>query len=288
MPQHTQNTIIGAKVTGSTGLGSAGGFGFDGDTSAGGSTTVNVPSDTFTAKAGDDKRDGGNNTCAWAQIELTWSTTQLSYVVQDGGSTEEQYNFLDSTTTFSSSADYCIEGCNIYVAPSGVPLDRFYESTFDPNGTQTQNVAATSTTPVTLNNASSSTISNIQARWVASSASFSASETVTAYSTSGTAVTSYNTQSGAGSFTDSYVTIKPAIFGGSASNTQFFRLGVVANGSSSADTAVAELTSGGYYRLEILVTRSDSTTQTLILNKPYINSANPELYARSQDDEPSD
>ena len=290
MAQHTQNTVIGAKVAGSTGLGSSGGgFGFDGDTSAGGSTTITVPSNTFRALAGDDARDGGDTVNAWAQIELTWSTTQLSYVVQDGGSTVESYALLDSTTTYSSNDDYCIEDCNIYIYDQdGTSGSRFYISTFDSSGTQTQNSAAASTSPVTLTNASSSTISNIQARWVASNANWSAGETGTAYSTSGTAVTSYVLQSGSGSFTDSYVTIKPSVFGGSASNTQFFRFGVTANGDSSSDTALATLNSGGYYRLEILVTRSDSTTQTLIFNKPYIASNNPYIYTRSQDDDPSD
>lgn len=288
MPTHTQMTIIGAKVSGSTGLGSTGDFGFGGDTSAGGSTTVTIPSDLMIAKCEDDDRGGGDDANSHFRVSLNWSnTSELSYTLADYCGLSERY---DLTATTYGDTDFSAEGNNYHVEHPGLSSSgAFTTATYNSASTITQKAAPTTGT-VSLSNASSSSISNIQARWVASSASFNTTETFTAYSTTGTNVTTAVTQgvsTGGSAFTDSYVTIKPQVYGGSAGNSQFFELGVNADapGNPASDTATAILTSGGYYRLEILVTRSDGNTQTLIFNKSYISSTNPRLHARSEDSE---
>ena len=287
MAQHTQNTVIGAKVAGSTGLGSSGGgFGFDGDTSAGGSTTITIPSDLMTAKCEDDDRGGGDPANSHFRVSLVWSSSALNYTLADYCGLSESYAL---TNTTYGVGDFSAEGNNFHVDHGGVTYEQFYSSGYNSTSTITQKSAPTTGT-VPLTNASSSNITNIQARWVGVNASFSGNETYITFSTTGTDVTSYLSLTAQSSFTSNYTTIYPAIFGGSASNSQFFEIGVVADapGNPASDTANAKLTSGGYYRLEILVTRSDGNTQTLIFNKPYINSANPYFYARSEDSEPSD
>jgi hypothetical protein len=278
-------TIIGSKVTGSTGLGSTGDFGFGGDTSAGGSTTVTIPSDLMVAQCEDDDRGGGDDANSHFRVSLVWSnTSELSYTLADYCGLSEAFG---STGTTYGTGDFSAEGNNYHVEHTGTnAAGAFWTSTYNSLATITQKAAPTTGT-VSLSNASSSSITNIQARWVAYNADFFTQETKTTYSTTGTNVTTSVTQFTNGAFTDSYVTIKPQVYGGSAGNSQFFELGVSADapGNPASDTATAVLTSGGYYRLEILVTRSDSTTQTLIFNKPYVSSSNPRLHARSEDSE---
>lgn len=284
MPTHTQMTIIGAKVSGSTGLGSSGDFGFGGDTSAGGSTTITIPSDMMVAQCEDDDRGGGDDANSHFRVSLNWSnTSELSYTLADYCGLYEDYTL---TNTTYGVGDFSAEGNNYHVEWFGAGNSAFYGSTYNSGSTITQKAAPTTGT-VSLSNASSSTISNIQARWVAANANYDGNETFTTYSTTGVNVSSYNTIGFGTSFTDSYVTIKPQVYGGSAGNSQFFEFGVEADapGNPASDSSTATLSSGGYYRLEILVTRSDSTTQTLIFNKPYVSSSNPRLHARSEDSE---
>lgn len=283
MPTHTQMTIIGAKVSGSTGLGSSGSFGFDGDTSAGGSTTITIPSDMMVAQCEDDDRGGGDDANSHFRVSLDWSnTSELSYTFADYCGLYEAYAY---TNTTYGDGDFSAEGNNYHVE-TDIGRYAFYNSTYNSGNTITQKAAPTTGT-VPLSNASSSSISNIQARWVGVNCDIDGNETFTTYSTSGVNVSSTNTIGFVTSFTDSYVTIKPLVYGGSASNSQFFEFGVNADapGNPASDSSTAILTSGGYYRLEILVTRSDSTTQTLIFNKPYVSSTNPRLHARSEDSE---
>ena len=284
MAQHTQNTIIAGKVTGSTGLGgSGGGFGFDGDTSAGGSTTITIPGDLMVAQCEDDDRGGGDPANSHFRVSIVWSSSALNYTLADYCGLSETY--AQTNTTYGVEP-FSAEGNNFHVEHEGVTYEQFYSSGYNSTSTITQKSAPTTGT-VPLTNASSSTITNIQARWVGYNASFSDAETYLTYSTTGTDVTSYLSLTSQSSFNGFYTTIYPAIFGGSASNSQFFEIGVIADapGNPAADSATAILTSGGYYRLEILVTRSDTTTQTLIFNKPYISSNNPRLHARSEDSE---
>lgn len=283
MPTHTQMTIIGAKVSGSTGLGSTGDFGFGGDTSAGGSTTVTIPSDLMVAQCEDDDRGGGDDANSHFRVSLNWAnTSELSYTLADYCGL---YNDYTLTGTTYGTGSFSAEGNNYHVE-TGPTRYAFYNSTYNSGNTITQKASPTTGT-VSLSNASSSTISNIQARWVGVNCDIDGNETFTTYSTTGTNVTSYNTIGFGTSFTDSYVTIKPQVYGGSAGNSQFFEFGVEADapGNPASDSSTAILTSGGYYRLEILVTRSDSNTQTLIFNKPYLSSSNPRLHARSEDSE---
>ena len=286
MPTHTQMTIIGAKVSGSTGLGSTGDFGFGGDTSAGGSTTVTIPSDLMIAKCEDDDRGGGDDANSHFRVSLNWSnTSELSYTLADYCGLSERY---DLTATTYGDTDFSAEGNNYHVEHPGLSSSgAFTTATYNSASTITQKAAPTTGT-VSLSNASSSSISNIQARWAAFNASYSFGETFTTYSTTGTDVTSYSTAPNNTAFSDSYVTILPQVYGGSAGNSQFFEFGVNADapGNPASESATAILLgSGGYYRLEILVTRSDGNTQTLIFNKSYISSTNPRLHARSEDSE---
>lgn len=289
MPTHTQMTIVGAKVSGSTGLGSTGDFGFGGDTTAGGSTTVTIPSDLMVAQCEDDDRGGGDDANSHFRVSLNWSnTSQLSYTLADYCGLYEEYQF---TNTTYGVGDFSAEGNNFHVdhgAQAG--NGAFYSALYNSTSTITQKSAPTTGT-VSLSNASSSTITNIQARWAAFNASYSVGETYTTYSTTGTDVTSVNTCPNNTAFSDATVTILPQVYGGSAGNSQFFEIGVNADapGNPASDNATMILIgSGGYYRLEIIVTRSDGNTQTLIFNKSYISSSNPRLHARSEDSEPSD
>ena len=288
MPTHTQMTIIGAKVSGSTGLGIAGDFGFGSDTSAGGSTSITVPGVMMVAQCEDDDRGGGDPANSHFRVSLNWSnTSELSYTLADYCGIGET---LALTNTTYGVGDFSAEGNNYHVDHGGVGNESFYSSGYNSTSTITQKGTPTTGT-VSLSNASSSSISNIQARWAAFNASYDFGETYTTYSTTGTDVTSVSTCPNNTAFSDAYVTILPQVYGGSAGNSQFFEIGVKADapGNPASDNATMILLgSGGYYRLEIIVTRSDGNTQTLIFNKPYINSANPYFYARSEDSEPSD
>ena len=285
MPTHTQMTIIGAKVSGSTGLGIAGDFGFGSDTSAGGSTSITVPGVMMVAQCEDDDRGGGDPANSHFRVSLNWSnTSELSYTLADYCGIGET---LALTNTTYGVGDFSAEGNNYHVDHGGVGNESFYSSGYNSTSTVTQKGTPTTGT-VSLSNASSSSISNIQARWAAFNASYSFGETFTTYSTTGTDVTSYSTAPNNTAFSDSYVTILPQVYGGSAGNSQFFEIGVKADapGNPASDNATMILLgSGGYYRLEILVTRSDGNTQTLIFNKSYISSTNPRLHARSEDSE---
>ena len=280
MPTHTQMTIIGAKVPGTIGLGSTGDFGFGDDTSAGASTTVTIPSDLMVAQCEDDDNGGGDDANSHFRISLKWSnTSEVSYTLADYCGL---YNDYSATGTTYGTGDFNAEGNNYHVE-TGVGKYAFYGSTYNSGGTITEKASPTTGT-VSLSNASSGSISNIQARWVGANASYDGDETFTTYSTTGINVTSYSTIADGTSFTDSYVNITPQVYGGSAGNSQWFEFGVEADapGNPASDSSTATLSSGGYYRLEILVTRSDGNTQTLIFNKPYVSSSNPRLHARSE------
>ncbi|OUX93581.1 MAG: hypothetical protein CBC03_01385, partial [Pseudoalteromonas sp. TMED43] len=220
------------------------------------------------------------------RVSLNWSnTSELSYTLADYCGLSESYAL---TGTTYGTGDFSAEGNNYHVEHPGLSSSgAFTTATYNSASTITQKGTPTTGT-VSLSNASSSSISNIQARWAAFNASYSFGETFTTYSTTGTDVTSYSTAPNNTAFSDSYVTILPQVYGGSAGNSQFFEIGVKADapGNPASDNATMILLgSGGYYRLEILVTRSDGNTQTLIFNKSYISSTNPRLHARSEDSE---
>lgn len=291
MPTHTQMTIIGSKVSGTTGLGGSGGdFGFDGDTSAGGTTTVTIPTGMVTSSAQDDTQYEGNPVNCHFRISLDWSnTSQLSYTFADYAGLK--YDYASTGTTFLSG-DVNAANNNYHVEYANVANGLFYLSSYNSLATITQKAAPTTGT-VSLSNASSGEISNIQARWKGVAATFNQSnEAATTYSTSGTNVTSYNVINSSGAtttaFVDSLVTIKPQIYGGSAGNSQFFEIGVFGDSTGSSnnpDLASITLTSGGSpaasLALEIIVTRDDGNTQTLTFSKPYVGAGDPYMYVTS-------
>ena len=151
MAQHTQNTVIGAKVAGSTGLGSSGGgFGFDGDTSAGGSTTITIPSDLMTAKCEDDDRGGGDPANSHFRVSLVWSSSALNYTLADYCGLSESYAL---TNTTYGVGDFSAEGNNFHVDHGGVGNESFYSSGYNSTSTITQKGTPTTGT-VPLTNAS--------------------------------------------------------------------------------------------------------------------------------------
>lgn len=140
-----------------------------------------------------------------------------------------------------------------------------------------------------------STISSIQARWRIIDGNFSVSATDPAntvealYKTNGHNVTSSNDtttqtirssgQSGLNQdFTGSYVTITPSTYNGNVLQS----FAIQANSRGDNDTTRLRLTgSGDSINLDIRVTRTNNTSTTHTIRKPYVSSVNPELDAFS-------
>lgn len=256
------------------------------------SSSQNVPSGTFTIPSYGDASAGGPEEMG-SRIKITFGSSSFSYVVEDFSTESSNIGSGFSMNFFARSVTS--HGASITWPENPVSTSRYY---------------FTSATGTTVNyNGGTDEVSKVEVRWVITDGrmdfqpgddqdeylraryctNYVDNATPTPDTSTGQVVNIVrgNTDDFDVDFTDSWRTVTPTVFGGSSAtgNVVLCDLYIqLRTDSTGSERAEFDLNSTGNIQLQIRVTRTNSTTYTHTLTKPYVSATEPRFIGEADDD----